>query len=499
MRILAVVVLLSTAAAQTTPPAKPEIRPEPEPVVTQHELRLGSRTLKYTATTGRLPLTNEQTGQTEAHVFFVAYTLNDAPANRPLMFSFNGGPGAASVWMHLGLIGPKRVKLNADGSYPPPPFQLVDNDKTFLDFADLVFIDPVGTGYSRAVTPELGRKFWGVDGDISSVSEFIRLYLTRNQRWHSPLYVIGESYGTFRAAGVAGYLINRGVAFNGVLLISSILNFQTTNTLPGNDLPYMLLLPSYTATAAYHKRLAPDLQKDWKRAVKESEDFALNEYPAILAKGDRLTAAERSAAIKKLSRLTGLDEAYLDRANLRVVLQAFAKELLRGQGKIVGRLDSRLTAVVGPSNGETFDFDPLITAIVPPYRATVAEYLRGPLGYKSDLEYYVLGGGIGNWDYGPLGRNGRDTSESLKQAFLKNPHMRLFVASGYFDLGTPYFATDYTLSHMNLPAEYRPQVVKQYYEAGHMMYIHDQSLEKLSKDVIGFMKATTAAKPPVSQ
>jgi len=498
MRALAVLILFGTAAAQNTPPPKPESRPEPEPVVTRHELRLGNRVLNYTATAGRLPLTNEQTGQVEAHVFFVAYTRNDAAADRPLMFSFNGGPGAASVWMHLGLIGPKRVKLNPDGSYPPPPFTLIDNEFTFLDFTDLVFIDPVGTGYSRAVTQELGRKFWSVDGDIQSVAEFIRLYLTRYQRWRSPLYLIGESYGTFRAAGVAGYLVNRGVAFNGVLLISSILNFQTTNTLPGNDLPYMLLLPSYTATAAYHKRLPPDLQRDWKRAVKEAEEFALNEYPVILAKGNRLTPAERAAAVKKLSRLTGLEETYIDRANLRVVLQAFAKELLRSQGKIVGRLDSRLTAVVGPSNGETFDFDPLITAIVPPYRSTIADYLSGVLGYKSDLEYYVLGGGIGTWDYGPLGRNGRDTSEALRQAFLRNPHMRVFVASGYFDLGTPYFATEYTLSHMNLPVEFEAQLVKRYYEAGHMMYIHDQSLVKLSKDVQEFMRSA-GAKVAISQ
>jgi carboxypeptidase C (cathepsin A) len=487
----------SLAAQNPAPaPTKPEPKPEPAPIVTKHEMKIGSRVLKYTATAGRMPIANEQSGQVEGHMFYVAYTLDGGAAKRPLMVSFNGGPGAASVWMHLGMIGPKRVKLNPDGSYPPPPFTLVDNEYTFLDFADLVFVDPIGTGYSRAASPDLGKKFWSVDGDIASVSEFIRLYITQNNRWSSPLFVIGESYGTFRAAGVAGYLIGKGIAFNGVLLVSSILNFQTTNTLPGNDLPYMLLLPSFTATAWYHKKLPPDLQRDFKKAIQESEEYALNEFPAVLAKGDRLTAAERGKAAEKLARLTGLSKAYIERANLRVVLFGFAKELLRNEGKIVGRLDSRLTAVVGSDNSDTLDFDPLITAIVPPYRAMVADFLSSELNYKSDLEYYVLGGGIGPWDYGALGRNGRDTSEGLKQAFLKNPHMRLFVASGYFDLGTPYFGTDYTLSHMNLPAEFRPQIVKHYYDAGHMMYIHDRSLDKIGKDVAQFVKDSLAPGKP---
>lgn len=475
-------------------PAKP-VPPEPAPIVTEHELKLSGRTLKYKATAGRLPLVNEKTGQTEAHVFFMAYTL-DTPtpkAERPLMFSFNGGPGAASVWMHLGMIGPKRVKLNQDGSYPPPPFRLLDNEQTFLDFADLVFIDTVGTGYSRAATPELGKKFYGVDGDIESVGEFIRLYLTRNNRWTSPLFVIGESYGTFRAAGVAGYLVNKGIAFNGVLLVSSILNFQTTSTLPGNDMPYLSLLPSMTATSWYHKKLPADLQGDFKKAVREAESYAANEYPSILFKGDRLTAAERTAAVAKLARLTGLDKTYIDRANLRVTLFGYAKELLRAEGKIVGRLDSRLTALVGSDNGDSQDFDPLITAIVPPYRAMAADYLANELGYKSDLDYYVLGGGIGPWDYGREGRSGRQTQEALKQAFLMNPHMRLFVASGYYDFGTPYFGTEFTLSHLGLPASYGKQMVTKLYDAGHMMYIHTGELNKVAADIRAFVQASVPA------
>lgn len=507
MRYLAVALVATTLLAQRGPgaqnqppqsvpaaaavPAGP-VKPEPEPVVTKHELKLSNRTLKYTATAGRLPLVNEQTGQTEAHVFFMSYTLDTpTPKNqRPLMFSFNGGPGAASVWMHLGMIGPKRVKLNADGSYPPPPFELVPNEQTFLGFADLVFVDTVGTGYSRATSQELGRKFFGVDGDIASVGEFIRLYLTRNSRWNSPLFVIGESYGTFRAAGVAGYLVNRGVAFNGVMLVSSILNFLTTSTVPGNDLAYLSLLPSMTATSWYHKKLPADLQKDFKKAVQESEQFTLNEYPALLFKGDRLSAQERTAAVAKLARLTGIDKGFIERSDLRMTLFAYAKELMRNEGKIVGRLDSRLTAHVGADNGQTIEFDPLITAIVPPYRAMVADYLANDLGYKSDLEYYVLGGGIGPWDYGQMGRVGRETQEALKQAFLRNPHMRLFVASGYYDFGTPYFGTEFTLSHLGLPSDYKAKMVKRYYDAGHMMYIHEGELNKIAKDAGEFVRGS---------
>lgn len=499
MRLLLVCSLLGTLWAQApAPPATPkpevakaEVKPEPEPIVTKHELRVGGRTLRYTATTGRLAITNEQSGQTEAQMFFIAYTLDGAPpkSQRPLMFSFNGGPGASSVWMHLGMIGPKRVRMNDDGAYPPPPFVLEDNEHTFLDFADLVFIDTVGTGYSRATTPELGKKFFGVQGDIASVGEFIRLYLTRYERWKSPLFMIGESYGTFRAAGVSGYLVDRGIAFNGVLLISSILNFQTARFNKGNDLPYQLFLPTYTATAWYHKKLPKDLQSDLKKALKESEDYAAGEYAQILAKGDRVTPQERSDAAGKLSRLTGLSKQFLDEYDLRIEIMRFTKELLRPEGKTVGRLDSRLEASEGLNGAEVPQFDPSIAAIRPPYQALVADYLRTDLEYKSDLPYYVLGGGIGPWDYGPGGTNQyADTSDALRQAFVKNPYMKLFIGSGYFDLATPYFATEYTMSHLGVPAKFKSSITKTYYEAGHMFYTHKPSLGRVSKEISDFVR-----------
>ncbi|MFI5197966.1 MAG: S10 family peptidase [Thermoanaerobaculia bacterium] len=474
---------------------KKEEKEEP-PVITHHELNAGGKTLKYTATTGLMPLKNEA-GDVEARMFYVAYTLDRGGApleKRPLMFSFNGGPGSSSVWLHLGALGPKRVQMKDDGMMPPPPYALVDNAETWLTEADLVFIDPVGTGYSRAAKPELGKKFWGVEGDIASVGEFIRLYLVRNERWASPLFLVGESYGTTRAAGLSGYLVEKGIAFNGILLVSSILNFQTLRFTKGNDLPYPLFLPTYTATAWYHKKLPPDLQAKPLRAVlDEVETFAAADYPIALAKGDALSPGERKVLGERLARYTGLDPAWLDRADFRTEIQHFCKELLRNERRTVGRLDTRFKGIDQSGVSERPDFDPSNAAIRPPYTAMFNQYVRTALGYKSDATYFILGGGTGPWDWGP--QNGfADTSESLRQAFAKNPDMKLFVASGHFDLATPYFATQYTLAHMGLDPSQRARVTTHEYEAGHMMYIHTGELAKLRKDVGAFLKG---ALPPM--
>jgi len=461
---------------------------EEKPIVTPHELKIRGKVLKYTVTTGMMPLKNE-TGETEANIFFMAYVA-DRPGGldtRPLMFSFNGGPGSSSVWLHLGTVGPKRVKMREDGMMPSPPYALVDNEHTWLDLTDVVFIDPVGTGFSRASKPDLGKKFWSVQGDIESVGEFIRLYLTRYERWASPLFLVGESYGTTRAAGLAGYLVERsGIAFNGIVLVSSILNFQTARFVKGNDLPYSLFLPTYTATAWYHKKLPADLQQQPLRAaLDEVERWAGTEYPVVLAKGDRLASEERSAAVDRVARYTGLDKRYVDNADLRIEIQRFCKELLRTEKRTVGRLDSRFQGIDENAVNDTPDFDPSMAAIRPPYTAMFNDYVRRSLGYKNDLHYYILGGGIGKWEWG---EGLPDTSESLRSAFSKNPDMRLFVAQGYYDLATPYFATDHTLSHMGLDPSQRSRVTTAEYEAGHMMYIHEGPLAKLKKDVAAFLQ-----------
>ncbi len=472
-----------------SPPAetpKPESQKETPPIVTHHEIHVGGRVLRYTATTGLMPLRNPDNDEIEANIFFVAYTLDNPGANRPLMFSFNGGPGSASVWLHLGAIGPLRVEMLPDGSMPPPPFRLIDNQQTWLDQTDLVFIDPVGTGYSRATKKEYTKKFYGVKGDLSSVGEFIRLYLTRYQRWTSPLFLVGESYGTTRAAGLSGYLIDKGIALSGVVLVSSVLNFETLEFTPGNDLPYILYLPSYTSTAWYHKKLPADLQQgDFSTVLGQAEQFASGPYAAALGKGDNLAGQERQNIVDQVARFTGLDREVIEENDLRVKQWIFCGELLRREQQIVGRLDSRFT---GPklSTGPRGNFyDPTMAVIRPPFTATFNNYVRADLGYKTDVTYNILEGL--EWDWGSAGEGFPDVSEALRQAFVKNPYMKLFVASGYFDLATPYFATQYTLSHMSLDPQQHAKISLGYYDAGHMMYLRSDSLDRLHQEVSAFL------------
>ena len=481
-----------SSQAAEKPKGEAEKPPKEEPpVVTHHEIHIGGKVLRYTATAGYMPIRNEESGEIEANIFFMAYTLDGAPAKRPLMFSFNGGPGSASIWLHLGAIGPRRVKMLPGGEMPEPPFELVDNDDTWLDQTDLVFIDPVGTGYSRAVKKELGKKFFGVRGDISSVAEFIRLYLSRYQRWNSPLFLVGESYGTTRAAGLSGYLIDRGIALNGVVLVSSVLNFQTLEFTHSNDLPYILYLPTYTSTAWYHKKLPADLQqKDLASVLTEAEQYASGTYATSLGKGDSLTAQEKQSLIDQVARVTGLDRSVVDFNDARLEQGVFCRELLKNQKLTVGRLDSRFIGDDISRAREGRFYDPSLAAIRPPFTATFNNYVRTDLGFKSDLEYYVLGGGIGEWDWGSAGEGFPDTSEALRLAFVKNPYMKLFVANGYYDLATPFFATQYTLDHMNLTLQQHQKITLGYYDAGHMMYIKSDSLARLKKDVSAFLAAS---------
>ena len=472
------------------PSSTPQIKDEP-PVVTKHSIRINGRQLNYTATTGYMPIRNAVSGDIEARIFYMAYTLDDPPVGRPLMFSFNGGPGSASVWLHMGALGPKRVKMLDDGLMPPAPYEAVDNDQSWLDQTDLVFIDPVGTGYSRAAKPELASKFFSVNGDIDSVGEFIRMYLGRNERWHSPLYLVGESYGTTRASGLSNHLFERGIALNGIVLISTVMNFQSIRFADNNDLPLVLIFPSYTATAWYHKQLPSDLQgKPLREVLREAENFATSEYAPAMLKIDRLSAAEKSALLDKFSRYTGLSKDFVDQNNFRVDLGEFNKELLRKQRRTTGRLDSRFLGYDKDSAGDGPDFDPSMTAIRTPYTAVFNDYVRRELGFKSDVEYYILGGGITSpWNWNTNNAYA-DTSQALSSAMRKNPYMKVFVASGYYDMATPYFASEYTVSAMNLDPQLRKNFSFAYYEAGHMMYIEKGSLKKLKEDVASFMQTS---------
>ncbi|MFZ4506470.1 MAG: S10 family peptidase [Fimbriimonas sp.] len=476
-----------------TSPTKPEERAKDTykldwsqgPSVTHHQLG----DLKYTVTVGLLPV-NDEFGEPEAAMFYTAYTKDGEtdPSKRPLMFSFNGGPGSSSVWLHLGAVGPKRVVLAPEGFQPAPPFRLEDNPQTWLHHADLVFIDPVGTGYSRPVKKESEKKFWSLAGDVASVGEFIRLYLSRSERWSSPLYLVGESYGTTRAAGLAGDLIGKGIAFNGLILVSSILNFQTTRFTKGNDLPFELFLPSYTATAWYHGKLPhfPTLAG----ALKAAEDFVQDSYGKILHEGDRLSAEDHAEAIQKLVELTGLDPEYVDQADLRIQIHRFCKELLRDEKLTVGRLDSRYKGLDANYVGEVPEHDPSNSAILPAYTAGINDLLQRSYGWKTDMPYFVFNPGDlwKSWTYGDAGQGFPDTSESLRAAISKNPHMRVMIASGYYDLATPYFATEYTLAHLGLAPAVRQNISTHFYEAGHMMYVHEECLQKLATDVASFIR-----------
>ena len=471
-------------------------------VVTHHTATIGGQEIAYTATTGTLVLREEaeKEGASEgekarAAFFFIAYTRDGVEdvARRPITFSFNGGPGSSSVWLHLGLLGPRRAAMDEIGGLPPPPYQLSANPHSLLDETDLVFIDPVSTGFSRAVPGEKPRDFHTFKRDIETVGDFIRLYTTRYLRWPSPKFLIGESYGTTRAAGLSGYLQDRhGLFLNGIMLISSILDFQTAAFTPGNDLPYALFLPTYTATAWYHKRLSARLQTDLRATLRESEAFAQGEYASALMRGSALPAEDRARIVSRLAELTGLSETWIDRANLRIEIHRFCKELLRDQRRTVGRLDSRFIGIDSDAAGETHEYDPSLTNIMGPYTAGFNDYVRRELKFESDLPYEILNPRVWPWKYSEDNRY-LNVSETLRKAITINPHLKVLVANGYYDLATPYLATERTFNHLGLDPSLQGNVTMRYYEAGHMMYVHVPSLAAQKADLAAFVRSASAS------
>lgn len=479
---------------ETPVAAAPETAEEREDVsVTSHTLAIAGHELAYTASAGTLRLAEED-GTEKARLFYVAYTRDgvEDPAGRPVTFCFNGGPGSSSVWLHLGMLGPRRVKLDPEGWAPPPPYALEDNPQSWIDRTDLVFIDPVTTGYSRAAKGVDDEEFHGVDEDVQWVAEFIRLWTTRNERWGSPKYLAGESYGTTRAAALSQHLQERhGMFLNGILLISAILEFQTARFDVGNDLPYVLFLPTYTAAAWYHKQLEPELQADLRTTLAEAEAFAGGEYAAALFKGSRLAPEERERVLAKLGRYTGLPLNYLDRADLRVSIGRFCKELLRDERRTVGRLDGRFLGIDRDAVGDSYEYDPSYSAILGPFGGALNDYVRRELGYESDLPYEILTGRVQPWKMGERNRY-LNVAESLRQAMTRNPHLKVFVAAGFYDFATPYFAARYTFDRIGLDPTLVGNVRFAYYEAGHMMYIHAPSRAALKADVDAFFVDTLA-------
>jgi carboxypeptidase C (cathepsin A) len=473
--------------AVKTEPAKESL------VKTRHEITVGGKKLEYEATAGTLPIKDDD-GKARANVFFIAYTSLDktAAAKRPLTFAFNGGPGSSSVWLHLGVLGPRRIVLEEKGKSVSPPYRLVDNDMTLLDQTDLVFIDPVSTGYSRPAAGVDGKLFHGVQEDLDANGAFIRAYITRFKRWDSPKFLIGESYGTTRAAGLSEHLLEReGINLNGIVLVSTVLNFATLRFDEGNDLPYILYLPGYTATAWYHKKLSSDLQADLQKALAEAEKFALNEYTLALFKGSSLSAGEKQQIAKKIARLTGLSEEYVLRSNLRIEATRFRKELLRAEGRTVGRYDSRFPGIDLDGVGERPEYDPSYAVVQGPFTALVNDYLRNDLNYETDLEYRILTDKVQPWNYGSARNRYLNVAPALRRAITKNPGLKVLVASGLYDLATPYFATRYTINQLGLDPSLAGNVHIEEYPAGHMMYIHEASLRKQHDDMAKFLKEAT--------
>ena len=462
--------------------------------VTEHEITAGGRALRYKATAGTIQMKDEA-GKHKADVFFVAYDKTPAaenPATRPITFVFNGGPGAAAVWLHLGTAGPKRVRLNDEGDAPPPPYGMVDNETTWLEASDLVFIDPVGTGYSRPAPGEKQEQFSGVEEDVRWVGEFIRLYTTRYQRWASPKFLAGESYGTTRAAALSDHLLDDvGINLNGVILISTVLDFQTLSFGGGTDLPYLVYLPSYTATAFHFKKLSSDLQADLGKTLREVEDWAMTEYVQVLARGASVEPGRRAEAVKRVARYTGLSPDAVDKADLRIDPELFRTLLLEDKRQLLGRFDTRMTGYDRQPLRREAEWDPSYSQYEAAYSATINDYLRRQLKFETDTRYEVLTGRVHPWNFGPGGTGYTFVAHRLRQAMIKNPYLQVMVASGYHDLATPYYATHYTLAHLDLSPELRKNITEVVYPGGHMMYHRQESLKKLNGDVKAFIQQAT--------
>lgn len=478
------------AAADATPRVETAGPAEEEISQTSHTVRMDGRDIKYTATAGTLPIRLDN-GQVAARMFFVAYTKDGEDVKtRPVSFLYNGGPGAATIWLHMGSFAPRRVEMAADGFQPAPPYRLVDNENSLLDVTDMVFVDAIDTGYSRVVSGVNNAQFHGVRGDLRAFGEFINLYLKTYSRFPSPKYLIGESYGTIRSAGLAQELQNRhGIELNGITLLSSLLTFQTLSPSPENDVAYASHVETYTATAWYHKKLPAELMGNLKTAVDASREFAFGEYLTALARGNRATAAERKATAQKLARLTGLSVDYVERSNLRVDPGRFRKELLRDKRLVVGRLDSRFTSTEGDAVNDSDEFDLSNSALQGPYTALFQDYVKNDLKWESDL-HYPSSGNVRPWSWDEFSNSYMDMTDALRSAMSHNRFLKILVNIGYYDMATVMGGAEYNFAHLGYDPTFTDRVSFTYYEAGHMIYIRPSEHKKLKNDIATFIQGT---------
>ena len=458
----------------------------------------GKRTLDYRVSAAFFPVVAEGfdgvTGEAQAAVMATSYLLNGAEAaQRPVCFAFNGGPGSASIWLHLGALGPKRVATPDDGSMPQAPYAVVDNPETWLEHFDLVFIDPPHTGWSAAASTQARKKMLSVDGDVSALAEVVRAWLTRHKRWGSPVYLAGESYGTTRGAALADKLQSAGLALSGLILISCAMDLQSIVFAPANDLPYALFLPAFANVSQYHGLLKGPLAKSPEAARSAAEAFVDEDYAAALLAGGRLDARRRSRIARRITELTGLPQALVEEKNLRVADQTYFFEAMRSQGRIVGRLEARSTGPMAASRSRQWEFDPGIEAIAAPYTMAALAYFGEQLGMTTEARYEVLSYDVHkswNWNRGEdKGNSYACTSPDLARALRRNTHLQVFVASGRYDLGTPYSASDWSLAQLDAPAEVLARVQHRYYDAGHMMYTRSADLARLKSDLGAWLKA----------
>ena len=466
-------------------------------VKSEGEVHLGGKAMPYAVALEFIPVTGpvfaDTGGEPEAAVFTTAYALKGAEARtRPICFAFNGGPGSASVWLHLGALGPKRVQVNDDGSMPLPPYAVSDNPHSWFEHFDLVFVDPPHTGYSLTASEHARKKMLSVDGDVDALAECMRAWLGRHKRWRSPVYLAGESYGTTRGAALADKLQDFGVALSGLILVSCAMDLQSLVFAPRNDLPYALFLPGFANVAQYHGKLSGAVGASSEAARAAAEEFAAGEYLAALHAGARLSKTARRRVVSRLAQLTGLAPALIEEKNLRISDQTFFFELLRDRGQIVGRLEARVTGPMAASRTRDWEFDPGIEAIVAPYTMAAHAYMSEQLGIASEARYEVLSADAHkhwNWNRGEEKGNGYAcTSPDLSRALRRNPHLRVLVASGRYDLGTPYSASDWSLAQLDVPADVMARVEHHYYDAGHMMYTREADLKKLKGDLAAWLR-----------